>query len=269
LSNLINVKRNWKQNISLRKAYTERFICVNGIDIHLVEKGVGFPVILVHGFASCFYTWRNNINALSKFFKVYAIDLPGFGFSDKPVKFPYNFIGYNTFLKNFMNTMSIDNAHFIGHSFGGAVCMSFSVQYSTMVRKMILISSRYNIDGVKLDPAIMKNLLLYTYNDSNMITEEMVDLYRVVNSTPNAKKIEKLLFRDFNKCSNDSKLNKLRNPCLIIWGKEDRIFPNKVAFDVRKLFIKADVRLIPDCGHAPHEEKYFRFNKTALDFLVD
>ena len=66
------------------------YIKVGGVNTHYIAVGKGPPLILLHGLGASLITWRDNLEALSKNFRVYALDLPGHGDSDKPLDFDYS-----------------------------------------------------------------------------------------------------------------------------------------------------------------------------------
>ncbi|MCX6005432.1 MAG: alpha/beta fold hydrolase, partial [Chloroflexi bacterium] len=99
------------------------FINIADINTHVWEAGAGTPLVMVHGFMGTAYDWRLNINDLSKHFAVKAFDLPGFGYSDKPLDFPYTSAGYAGFLKTFLDAYNIKKAVLVGNSMGGEIAL--------------------------------------------------------------------------------------------------------------------------------------------------
>src|SRR3990170_5167359 len=123
-----------------KKYATGKFFDLDGRSTHYVEQGVGEPVILVHGFFYDWYTWHNNIDALSETFKVYALDLWGFGYSTRE-PLDYGYPVYTRRLLKFMDAVSIPGASLVGHSMGGGISIAFAVRHRDRVKKMILVDS--------------------------------------------------------------------------------------------------------------------------------
>ena len=245
---------------------SSRYINIDGMNIHVVESGSGEPLILLHGFDSCFYTWRYNISSLAEHFRVFAIDLPGFGFSDRPKEFSYTIRGFVRFLKRFADQMKLDKLQLIGHSLGGAICLEFSRRYEHLVEKMVLLSS--TIPGeTKVSENIMANLLLYTYYDKTFINSELLQMIKLVNSRKTSGALRRALMSGDGAIDLSAGNPKLHIPCLIVWGEEDRIILKENAFDLQKSFKNAIIHTISGCGHAPHEEKNSEFNERVIDFL--
>ena len=93
-----------------------KFVMVDGKKVQYVEKGDGKPLILIHGFAYHTVMWKNNIDALAENFKVYAIDLWGWGYSERLKKTEYSFELYGKQVIGFMDALNIKKATLIGQS---------------------------------------------------------------------------------------------------------------------------------------------------------
>jgi haloacetate dehalogenase len=84
------------------------FVEIGGINLAFVEAGQGAPVVLVHGWPTCSYLWRRQIPALAERYHVYALDLPGFGDSDKPADASYTLEFYVGILAGFLDKMKLE-----------------------------------------------------------------------------------------------------------------------------------------------------------------
>ncbi len=122
-----------------RKKYAAgRLVDLDGYSTHYIEKGEGEPVILIHGFFFDSCLWNRNIDALAARFKVYALDLWGFGYSTRqPMDYGYPL--YADQLLKFMDVMNIRKASLVGQSFGGGTCILFSVRHRDRVSKLVLV----------------------------------------------------------------------------------------------------------------------------------
>lgn len=242
------------------------FVEIDGIRVHFVEKGMGSPLVLLHGFNSCLYTWRYNILQLSKHFRVIAIDLPGFGLSERPPMFSYSLTEFARLMDRYFEKMGLDRVWLMGHSFGGAVCQEFARRYKDRTDGIILAAS--SVPGKSVpSKKVLDNLLLFTYFDKGFITPEIIEFFRLIKTRPSCNLGESLRVES---CSMGNSANgmKFKMPCLIVWGENDMILGPEIANEVKKLFFNARIHRIPECGHAPHEEKYFEFNEIVLRFLL-
>src|SRR6202163_1277965 len=101
-----------------------QFVRVGGQLVHVEQAGQGEPVLLLHGFGASSYSWRKVIPALSESHRGLAIDLNGFGYTEGPTDLPSHPPHRPVALVlGVMDTLGIDRAHFIRHSYGGALSM--------------------------------------------------------------------------------------------------------------------------------------------------
>ena len=96
---------------------------VGGIKTHFVARGTsGRPIVFVHGFGSCTYSWRRNLEPLAaKGFRVFAIDVKGFGLTAKPRDGQYHLAAFTEHLLDFLDAKGIERPMLVGNSMGGAV----------------------------------------------------------------------------------------------------------------------------------------------------
>ena len=126
-----------------------KFIDLDGHKTHYIEKGEGEPIILIHGFFFDTYLWVNNIDALAEQFKVYALDLWGFGYSTRePLDFGYQL--FSDQVLKFMDALGIERASIAGQSMGGGVAIWYCVQNRQRVNKLILVDSAGEPHGLPL-----------------------------------------------------------------------------------------------------------------------
>ena len=131
---------------SVPNSQYSRFAEIDGVRVHYQEKGTGTPLILIHGFTSSVFSWKDVFEPLSKKFHVIAVDLKGFGFSGKPDG-DYTRRAQATLVAHFLDYLKIDNAWLCGNSMGGDVSLNLAVQNPRQVAGLILIDS----GGVKVE----------------------------------------------------------------------------------------------------------------------
>lgn len=121
--------------------YKEQFITVGDMKTRYVcAGGQGKDIVFIHGFGTSLEIWHKNIEVLSKKYRVWALDIPGFGYSDLK-KFPDYFPSITRFLKVFLKELKIEKAILAGLSLGGAISMSFAVENPQLVEGLILVDS--------------------------------------------------------------------------------------------------------------------------------
>jgi len=248
-----------------------RFIEINGANTHFTRQGVGEELLLIHGFGSSTYTWRSVVDSLAKDFEVDAIDLPGFGLSQALNATP-TVEAYVDFLNDFMQTLCIDDAVFMGNSFGGEISWRFALKYPERVRALVLVDAAgypnespaifkllrmpllgEMIAGVNAKWIVRKNLQ-QVFVDDALVTDAVVAnyYYRLLKKSNR----ETVLARARMKQDTLYKtLPQIRQPTLIIWGENDSWIPVEFARRFAADIPQAQLAILPNCGHVPQEEK--------------
>jgi len=131
--------------------FQHRRVPVDGLGYHVVEGGAGPALILLAGFPQSWYAWRRVMPLLAPHFRVFAIDLPGQGDSDKPLD------GYDTRkagerLRALFHTMGLTRYALAGHDIGAWIAYPYAARYADEVERVVLLDA--NIPGVTLKPAI-------------------------------------------------------------------------------------------------------------------
>ena len=271
----------------------DQFIKVGNIKTRYRALGDGkSTAILIHGFGGYIENWEENIAALALGRRVYALDLAGFGRSDKPqVRFsiPY----FAEFIKEFMIVQDVDKAALIGESMGGGIVLQFALQYPHQVEKMVLA------DPAGLGKEISINLRiaslpilgeLFTrpsrkgsaqatrglFYNQDLITDQMIEEFYEISALAGAQRCKlstlRTLCNTWGVKGNDirsilDRLEEIRVPTLIIWGAQDRVVPVAHAHLAAKRVPNARLHIFDPCGHVPNIERADEFNALVIDFL--
>lgn len=113
---------------------------INGYNINYEVEGNGRNIILLHGWLANLETMKPLANHLKQYFKVYNVDVIGFGKSDLPNR-PLNTNDFGDFLNNFIEKLKIEDPILIGHSNGGRTIINFAGRNLKPIRKIVLIDS--------------------------------------------------------------------------------------------------------------------------------
>jgi len=259
-----------------------RFIEINGVNTHFRRRGAGEELLLIHGFGSSTYTWREVVDSLARDFEVDAIDLPGFGLSQALNTTP-TVEAYVDFLNDFMQMLCIDDAVFMGNSFGGEISWRLALKYPHRVRALILVDAAgyphespaifkllrvpllsEMIAGLNAKWIVQKNLQ-QVFVDDDLVTDAVVDnyYYRLLK----AGNRETVLARARMKSDTHYKaLPQIRQPTLIIWGENDSWIPVEFAHRFAADIPRAQLAILPNCGHVPQEEKPEEVARLAREF---
>lgn len=282
-------------NLSIQKSRAKRIMLswydsrnievINGVNTHVLVRGQGEPLVLVHGSQMNVYDWRNNIDFFSRYFKVYAFDMVGCGFTDKPEEAytPDYFAG---FIAGLLDHYGIRRASFVASSWGGGHVLHFALKHPDRVDKMVLSSpcglphTMTLLDRILAIPVvgritmwfgnrnIIKNELGLMFADKAFIDDGLIDsvfkpLYMPGGINATVKSYQRA---DFSYVKNN--LENVENPVLLLWGKEDRIHLLRMAEEMKRRVPGSELRVIERAGHLPHEEASNDFNGLAIAFLM-
>src|SRR6267378_7521246 len=125
---------------SVPNSQYSRFAEIDGVRVHYQEKGTGTPLILIHGFTSSVFSWKDVFEPLSKKFHVIAVDLKGFGFSGKPDG-DYTRRAQAVLITHLLEHLNIEKAWLCGNSMGGEVALNVALANRERVSGLILVDS--------------------------------------------------------------------------------------------------------------------------------
>jgi len=266
---------------------------INDIKISYEIKGDGYPLILIHGYASKKETWIAQIGALSEHFKVITYDLRNSGESSHPeASFTMGTLVDD--LKGLMDFLNIDTAHLGGQSMGGWIIQNFVLKYPERANKLIIIGSNHTGDGL------------------NSLKESYIDLYELRKEDPVAAfwkfirfvhtiKFRKLLESDLknkihgiisaeelieesklNQCTpldlenqakagsmHDTldKLHEINNETLIIAARKDKLAGVYVAEQMNEKLLHSSLKILEDAGHEFYFSHAPEVNTMIIQFL--
>ena len=265
-----------------------KFIQIDSQKIRYIDSGSGIPLVFIHGFGASIYSWRKNLDPISKYHRICAPDLPGFGYSDKPLDADYTIDAYAEFIIQFMDKLQIQQAILVGHSLGGGIALLASLKYPSRVKALILLDA----EAYPITPPLMLKVaklpvirsiihraigewvvrisLKRSYYDHSLITDHLVDEYYRPFLTENGKAvaIKVLQAMDFAKLKElPRRYRRIRKKTLIIWGKEDQISRIHLAHKLKKDLPNARLKIIAQSGHLVQEEKPEVVNRAILNFV--
>lgn len=267
---------------------------VRGHTIFYAVKGEGEPLLLIHGFGAGMWVWEKQIEVLSKSYRVYAIDLIGHGFSDRP-KIDYNAETYIGFMREFMDGVGIEKATLIGNSMGGGVAWAMAISFPERVNRLILIDCMppdvlhqvsndsfktlvalksipflpYLIIGSRSERSI-KWILQECVSDLQYITPEVVNRqYQLSRIKGTTWVLYSTLHHAGDAMRLEESLGLIRQPTLLIWGEEDLIFHPSVGKRLHQLIRNSIFQVIKRSGHIPMWETPEEVNEAILSFLEE
>ena len=270
----------------------DHFVEMDGIHYHYTEyPAPGLPVFLLHGFASSTYTWEKVAPLLqAKGYHVWALDMKGFGWSDKPKESLYSPQRLQEEVNGWMEIMGLEKVIFAGNSLGGAIAWNMALDHPDKVSKLVLIDAAgflhqmpwpVRLAGLPGAAALaelffgrwmIRNTLEQVYYNPSLVTEMQVDAYYDRMRTENAIYAMTALGQSLDKLATKEYSGRIRDiqvDTLIIWGREDPWIPVEDGKKFQDAIANATLQVIPGCGHVPQEEKPEETARLILDFLAD
>jgi len=278
-----------------------RTITVEGLRTRvLVEGGPGAvrePILLIHGVGGWAENWRPVMGALAATGRqVIALDLPGFGQSERPRRVRYfgpDEAFYPRFVIAAMGVLGIERAHIAGNSMGGAVAYMTAVTAPTRTRSLILVAPgglgrdvafflrACSLPGFGLVARLLprprgavREGLRTCFYDAGRITPELYAEAERYGSSSFPEFVRALSagvgIRGVRRSLRDAwvaRASLYAGPALVVWGREDFVLPLRHLADVHATLPQAQVALIERCGHMPQAERPEEFLAATLPFL--
>lgn len=238
-------------------------VIIKNKKINYEVHGEGLPVILLHGWLASLETMKPLEQHLSKFFKVYNIDIIGFGKSDLPDQ-PMNTNDYGNFLAEFINKLNIKSPILIGHSNGGKIIINYAGRKLGNVKKIVLIDST----GIKPKRKLDYFLKVYSFKFVKKIVKLFPKKLEVLREkalnkfgSSDYKSSPEILRKTMNIILNEDQKNIMPNinvPTLLIWGDMDTATPLSDAKQMEKLIPNSGIAVLEGTGHFSYLEKLYQ-----------
>jgi pimeloyl-ACP methyl ester carboxylesterase len=261
---------------------------VDGRSVHVERAGTGEPVVLLHGFGGSTYSWRHVIDGLAADNELIAIDLNGFGYSERAREAAaYTVAGQLALVTGVMDALEIPSAHLVGHSYGGALAMHLAWRQPERVRSLILVDSAGpEYPWVRREPSAANRPLTWlfvrtraikrqavvkalerSFADDNQVTPELVEAYWERVRIEGVATAFRGLTRPTDEPRELPDLAKLDLPVLVVWGAEDELTLPEDGRAAAEMLPDAQFHLLEGVGHIPPEESPRRLVELMAGFL--
>jgi pimeloyl-ACP methyl ester carboxylesterase len=240
------------------------------------DTSEGPPLVLVHGVGGDADQWAFCLPALARSHRVIALDLPGFGRSDKP-SIDYRIEGYVEMLQRFLDAIGVDDAALLGHSLGGWIVAAFALEFPARVTRLVL-NDAVGIDAGAVDLPIdlnvstranLRRVFEFMCYDRSGVTDALVDLAYALHlergDGATIRSVLETLTRKDEKL--DGRLAGIAAPTLLLWGENDAVAPLAMAQAWQGGIAGARLVTIPRCGHLPPLERPEEFADAVTRFL--
>lgn len=235
-----------------------------------VEVGEGPILMLLHGL---FGALSNFSDLIEKFKHTHKVVVPILPLFDLDILHT-SVTGLAKHVHQFIEEKGYTNIYLLGNSLGGHVALVYTLNHPEKVKALVLTGSSGLFENAmgdtypkRGDYEYIKNKTALTFYDPAMATKELVD--EVFEITKNRLKVIKIIALAKSAIRNNlgEELNQIKQPTLLIWGKNDTVTPPFVAEEFKKLIPNSELHFIDKCGHAPMMEVPAAFNEILAQYL--
>ncbi|SEA54012.1 Pimeloyl-ACP methyl ester carboxylesterase [Arachidicoccus rhizosphaerae] len=235
-----------------------------------IDVGEGEPLVLFHGLFGALSNFEDLIDRFKGTHRVIVPILPLFGLDLLSTTVG----GLQKYVNRFFEKLDIRDMHLLGNSLGGHVALVQVLKHPERIKTLILTGSSGLFENgmgdtypKRGDRDYIRKKTEFTFYDPKMATEELVN--EVFEITNNRLKVIKIIALAKSAIRNNlgQELNEIKQPTLLIWGKNDQVTPPFVAEEFHKLIPNSELYFIDKCGHAPMMEVPSEFNVLLEAFL--
>ncbi|MEW6388394.1 MAG: alpha/beta fold hydrolase [Thermodesulfobacteriota bacterium] len=252
------------------------------------EAGQGFPLVLLHGLGASSFSWRHNLAPLSRHFRVLAPDLPGHGQTPASLGGDFRLETLVQGVAHFLDRQRVEQAALAGNSLGGGLALLLARQYPERFPALALLAPAAALHRLPpvfallalpgmgllaaalLGPWILPYALRLAYHRQELVTPTEIAGYSpTFRPWANRRALRQICRQvcHWPPSRIETLLPEIRQPTALIWGAQDRILPVPQAFWLKDRLPQAEMRLLPEVGHAPQEEAPETVNKIIIAFL--
>ena len=266
----------------------DEFLAVGGHEIHVVSRGGGDPLLLVHGFGGSTLSWEPVIEGLAARRRVVALDLHGFGWSERPTApEAYTVAAQAELVLGVAERLGFSRFDLAGHSYGGGISLYLAARHPERVRSLVLVDSTLPAYGQLRRRALYGNRKLTgwlarswglrrgrvrrglrdAFHDDSKVTPELVSGYLERLRVEGAEDAFFGLLAPNEEPPAPADLAAIATPTLVVWGAEDELIDVAEGRRSTAALEASSWIVLPGCGHSPMEECPREFLAVVDPFL--
>ncbi len=267
-------------------------VAVDGLRVAYRELGAGPAVLLLHGWPTSSYLWREVMVPIARSNRAVAVDLPGFGASDKPLDRRYDFALFERTIEVLLAELGIDRTAIAVHDLGGPVGVRWAIRNPQRVTRLALLNtllypelsdavlefvkllSRRESRGQLTSPEGLESVMRLGLADQSHLTDELLEAVRKPFRTEESRRALaaagiQLELEGFAEVGR--RLHELRMPVRIVYGARDQVLPDVAATMARveRDLPQAVATVLPDCGHFLQEEAPQQVGELLARFFAE
>lgn len=263
---------------------------INDLRVRYLDHGSGPAVVLLHGMAASWHWWLENIPALAREHRVIAVDLPGFGHSER-LPAPAEMATHARTVLDLLTQLGIESATVAGHSMGGLVAIEMVAAQPHRVRNLILVDSggvpmserrlaavlvmlricvgilrlRFIRRALATKPWVRRLALRAAFRDPRVMSARLAAETMPLFGGPGSVDAIAAAGRAVHATVPEA----ITCPVLLVWGEHDAIVSPRSARDMHDRLPDSELVVFADAGHSPMIEVPSRFNDLVLTFLAE
>lgn len=262
-------------------------VIAGGIRTNYLAAGAGEPVVLIHGSGpgvTAYANWRLTIPDLAKHYRVLALDMVGFGYSERPDDVRYGVQTWADQVVGFLDALSLPRASLVGNSFGGAIALRVATRHPDRVGRLALMGSvgvpfpiTEGLDAAwGYEPSVenMRRLLDVFAYSRELVTDELAQLRYQASIQAGCQESFGAMFPAPRQRHVDAmvtpgdEIAKLTHETLLIHGRDDQVIPLATSLRLLHLIDNSQLHVFGRCGHWTQIEHSRRFNRLLDEFLA-
>jgi pimeloyl-ACP methyl ester carboxylesterase len=273
------------------------FADINGLQVHYKASGQGEPaLLLLHGFLSSTYSWRDVQRPLSEYGAAVAFDRPAFGLTSRPEVAtwrgpnPYSLMAQSSLTVGLMDHLGLETAVLVGHSAGGPVALHTALEYPERVAGLVLVDPAVYMENrvpgwlgwllrtpqmERIGPVLMRSVQRWglelgrtAWYRPRGLTPEVLQGYVRPLELPEWDRALWEFMLAYQPAGLDGRLGEITQPALVVSGEKDVVVPVSDSARVARALPQAQFLVLPECGHVPQEECPHKFLAAVRPFLV-
>lgn len=261
---------------------------VGRLALHAVSLGAGPDLLLLHGYVQASWCWRDVLEPLAQRYRVHALCLPGFGWSDNPIGAPMRLRHQAVRVRAWLDAMAIARCHVIGCSLGGATALQLALLEPGRVDRLVLanpagagvypMAALAALQHPAFEPLLalpgvpygLELGLRHAAYAQLPIDDHYMKHFLAPLRTEGAVAAALAVARSYNRdlAELHGGLRRIHQPTLIVRGDRDRVIPAKIVAGVARALPAAHLVRYPRSGHCPMEDEPLRFAADALAWLA-
>jgi pimeloyl-ACP methyl ester carboxylesterase len=259
----------------------------DGVATTYAQQGMGSPpILLLHGFDSSLLEFRRLMPLLAQQNQTWAVDLLGFGFTERPKELDVSPASIEAHLYSVWQTLIGRPVVLVGASMGGAAAIAFTLAFPEAVEKLVLIDSAGYSNGPVMGrfltdslgywvterflkkPSVRQKISEKAYYNKTFASPDAQTCAALHLDCPNWSKSLISFTKSGGYRSCKTRLSEIQVPTLILWGEGDRILGTKDAARFKNTIPQSKLVWVPHCGHVPHLEAP-EFTAKSIQGFVD